>query len=61
GTFGASGGKFSVPVNLVEGDNIIQVKATIGNKSGYSNKVNIYRIVEHNHLQKLNFLSAVRI
>jgi glycosidase/outer membrane lipoprotein-sorting protein len=55
GTFGASGGKFSVPVNLVEGDNIIQVKATIGNKSGYSNKVNIYRIVEHKPFAKIKF------
>ncbi len=56
GTFGASNGKFSVTVNLVEGDNIIQAKATIGNKSGYSNKVNIYRVVEHKPFAKIKFI-----
>lgn len=55
GTYGASGGKFSAGINLVEGDNIIQAKATLQGKSGYSNKVNIYRIVDHRPDARIDF------
>ncbi len=55
GTYGASGGKFSVSVNLVEDDNIVQAKATLQGKSGYSNRINIYRIVDHRPDAKIEF------
>jgi cyclomaltodextrinase len=59
GTYGASGGKFSANVSFVEGDNIIQAKANLNNKVGYSNKVNIYRIVDHRPNAKITFSISV--
>jgi len=61
GTYGVSGGKFSVNVNLREGDNIIQARAKLVDY-GYSNKVNIYRIVDHKPSAKIKFtLSGLTI
>lgn len=58
GVYGASNGRFSANVNLANGDNIIQAKATIPNtgKVGYSNRVNIHKIVDVKPVAKIKFV-----